>query len=70
MRNYSLATLKKQLAKAEEQYNAEVMRGTGMEWGYGMRHNKLPSTTRFCLLHDRIRDLRERIAEKEKEESV
>ena len=34
MRNYSLETLQKQLAKAEEQYCAEVMRLTGMEWGY------------------------------------
>ena len=65
MRNYSLETLKKQLAKAEEQYYAEVMRRTGMEWGYCMRHNKTPSTTRYSQLQDRIRDLKQRIEEKQ-----
>ena len=66
MRNYSLETLQKQLAKAEEQYCAEVMRLTGMEWGYGMRHNKIPSTTRYSQLQDRIRDLKQRIEEKQR----
>ena len=69
MRNYSLETLKKQLATAEEQYRKEAMRDTGMQWGYCMRHNKTPSTTRLCQLQDRIKDLQNRIKEKEREEA-
>lgn len=65
MRNYSLETLKKQLAKAEENYYAEVRRGTGMQWGYCMRHSKVPSTARFSALQDRIRLLKQQIREKE-----
>lgn len=68
MRNYSIATLKKQLANAEEQYRKEVMRDTGMQWGYCMRHNKTPSTTRLCQLQGRISELKKRIEEKEHEE--
>lgn len=68
MRKYSLKTLRKRLDKAIEQYDAEVMRGTGTQWGYCMRHNKTPSTTRLSRLQDRINELKEEIRNREFEE--
>jgi hypothetical protein len=67
MRNFSLSTLKKQLENAQRKRDGEIMRPTGMSWGYGMRHCKLPSDTKLMRLDNRIKDLKERIAQKESE---
>ena len=68
MRNYSLASLKKQLETAQRQRDEEI-RKPGLPWGYGMRHSKLPSTSKLDHLDERIRDLKTRIAEKEAQET-
>ena len=66
MRNYSLATLRKQLEAAQQKRDEEIMK-PGLPWGYGMRHSKLPSTVKLDRLDERIKDLKQRIAEKEAE---
>lgn len=67
MRNLSLSTLKKQLENAQRKRDEEIMRPSGMSWGYGMRHSKLPSDTKLMRLDERIKELKERIAQKEGE---
>lgn len=68
MRNYSPATLRKQLETAERKRTEEIMK-PGLPWGYGMRHSKLPSTVKLERLDERIKDLKARIAEKEAEKT-
>ncbi len=63
-RNFSLASLKKQLETAQRKRDEEIMK-PGLPWGYGMRHSKLPSTSKLDHLDERIRDLKTKIAEKE-----
>ena len=67
MRNLSLSTLKKQLENAQRRRDEEIMRGTGMAWGYGMKHSKLPSDAKLMRLDSRIKELKEKIAQKESE---
>lgn len=66
MRNYSLATLKKQLETAQRKRDEEV-RKPDIGWGYGMRHSKLPSTATLDHLDERIKELKEKVKQKEQE---
>ena len=65
-RNYSLTTLKKMLAKAEERYIALTLKPCG-NWGDGMRLSKLPSITAWERARDRVQELKAEIAKKEQE---
>ena len=67
MRNFSLVTLKKQLENAQRKRDQEIMRDISMSWGYGMRHSRLPSDANLMRLDERIKELKERIAQKESE---
>lgn len=63
MRNYSLKTLEKQLETAERKRYELIMK-PDIGWGYGMRHNKLPSTAPLDRLDERIKLLKRQISEK------
>lgn len=66
MRNYSLATLKKQLERARRKYSEEVTRPSVLDnWGVSMRRVKLASTTKLDRLRDRVRELERQIRERE-----
>ena len=65
MRNYSLATLKKQLERARRKYDEEVTRPSIFDnWGVAMRRVKLESTTKLDRLWERVRELERQIKER------
>ena len=66
MRNYSLATLKKQLERARRKYDEEVTRPSIFDnRGVSMRRVKLASTTKLDRLRERVRELERQIMERE-----
>ncbi len=66
MRNYSLATLKKQLERARRKYSDEVTRPSVFDnWGVSMRRAKLASTTKLDRLRERVGELERQIKERE-----
>lgn len=66
-RNYSLATLEKMLATAEERYTALTLKPCG-NWEDGMRLSKLPSITAWERAGNRVQELKAEIAQKKQEQ--